>query len=215
MFTGIIEEVGVLKERITAEITYKLVIEADRVLDDISKGNSIAVNGVCLTVVDYTDSNFTADVMPETLSATNLNNLKTDSPVNLERAVRANGLLGGHFVTGHVDGIGQVTRITVERNAHIVEIDVKPELTDYLVTRGSVAVNGISLTIMDVRNNVFTISLIPETRRNTNLKKLKTGDILNVETDLIGKYVFKMLKREEQEKHSVINKDLLHENGFL
>jgi len=217
LFTGIVQEVGILKERKNSEDCYQLMIEGSKVLEEISKGDSIAVNGVCLTVVAYTDKVFTADVMPETLKATNLSKLKVDSRVNLEQAVRADGFFGGHLVTGHVDGPGIVKKIRKEKNARLVEIELAEELINYMVDKGSVALNGVSLTIMNVFSNSLTVSLIPETWNYTNLNDIKVGDEINIETDLIGKYVFKMLNndRAKQNNKSNINKNFLSENGFL
>ncbi len=217
MFTGIVQEVGILKERKNSEDCYQLMIEGSKVLEEISKGDSIAVNGVCLTVVAYTDKMFTTDVMPETLRATNLSKLKIGSRVNLEQAVRADGFFGGHLVTGHVDGPGIVKKIRKEKNARLVEIELAEELINYMVDKGSVALNGVSLTIMNVFSNSLTVSLIPETWNYTNLNDIKVGDEINIETDLIGKYVFKMLNndRAKQNNKSNINKNFLSENGFL
>ncbi len=217
MFTGIVQEVGILKERKNAEDRYQLMVEGSKVLEMISKGDSIAVNGVCLTVVEFTDKMFTADVMPETLRATNLCKLKIGSRVNLEQAVRADGFFGGHLVTGHVDGTGIVKKTRKEKNARLVEIELTEGLIDYMVDKGSVALNGASLTIMKVLSNSITVSLIPETWNYTNLNGIKVGDEINIETDLIGKYVFKMLNKDrgKQNKKSNIDKDFLSENGFL
>lgn len=217
MFTGIVQEVGILKERRNAEDRYQLMIEGPKVLEEISKGDSIAVNGVCLTVVAYTDKMFTADVMPETLKATNLSKLKIDSRVNLEQAVRADGFFGGHLVTGHVDGPGIVKKIRREKNARLVEIELAEGLLEYMVDKGSVALNGVSLTIMKVLSDSLTVSLIPETWNYTNLSDIKVGDEINIETDLIGKYVFKMLNRDRgmKSKKANIDKTFLSENGFL
>lgn len=216
MFTGIIQEVGRLKEKITADDKYQLVIEARKVLKNVDKGDSIAVNGICLTVVEFTDSYFRSDVMPETLRATNLSKLHQGSKVNLEQAVRADGFFGGHLVSGHIDGVGQLKKITPENNAHVLEIAVDPELTQYMIDRGSVAINGISLTVMKVYERTFTVSLIPETFKYTNLSELKIGDEINIETDLIGKYVFKMIKMAGEKKNTTSNIDenFLKENGF-
>lgn len=217
MFTGIVQEVGILKEKTNSESKYQLVIEGNRVLRNVNKGDSIAINGVCLTVVDFDNNSFTADVMPETLRATNLSTLKIGSKVNLEQAVQADSFMGGHIVTGHVDTVGRVKKIKPEKNARVVEIAVNKEITEFIVDKGSVAVNGVSLTIVKVLNDIFTISLIPETWNYTNLKLIKIGDQLNIETDLIGKYVVKMLKKGwvNNNKNTQINRDFLKENGFL
>ncbi|MFW5982265.1 MAG: riboflavin synthase [Halanaerobiaceae bacterium] len=217
MFTGIVQEVGILKDKIKGDNSYQLLIEGKKVLKDINRGDSIAVNGVCLTVVNFTENSFTADVMPETLRATNLKNLQNGDRVNLEQALRADGFLGGHIVSGHVDGIGYLKNVKIENNARIVEIQVSPDLCKYMIDKGSVTLNGISLTIVKVFENSFTVSLIPETWNFTNLKYLGIEGEINIETDLIGKYVFKMMENIDLTKQnkSRINKDFLKENGFL
>ncbi|MFP4017223.1 MAG: riboflavin synthase [Halanaerobiaceae bacterium] len=220
LFTGIVQEIGVFKDKIRSNNRYQLIIEGSKVLGGVSRGDSIAVNGVCLTVVDFTEKSFRADVMPETLRATNLSKLKPGSKVNLEQALSANGLLGGHIMTGHVDGLGVVKRISSEKNARVVEIEVPPDLLNYLVDKGSIAVNGVSLTIMKVNKYSFTLSLIPETWNYTNLKEIKIEDQLNIETDLIGKYVYKMINNlnnniTSKGNNNSIDKDFLQENGFL
>lgn len=217
LFTGIIQEVGILKERIIADNRYQLRIEGDKVLNNLHKGDSIAVNGVCLTVINYNSNSFTADIMPETLRATNLGKLKNGAKVNLEQAVRADGFFGGHLVTGHVDGIGIVKRIIYEKNARLVEIEVSRELTEFMVDKGSIALNGVSLTLMKVYDNSLSVSLIPETWNNTNLRDTNIGDEINIETDLIGKYVVKMMRkgRIRDNRDANIDKNFLQENGFL
>jgi len=217
LFTGIIQEVGILKERIIADNRYQLRIEGDKVLNNLHKGDSIAVNGVCLTVINYNSNSFTADIMPETLRATNLGKLKNGAKVNLEQAVRADGFFGGHLVTGHVDGIGIVKRITYEKNARLVEIEVSRELTEFMVDKGSIALNGVSLTLMKVYDNSLSVSLIPETWNNTNLRDTNIGDEINIETDLIGKYVVKMMRKGKirDNRDANIDKNFLQENGFI
>ncbi len=217
MFTGIIQEIGVLKERISTNDKYQLIIEGKKVLNNLHKGDSIAVNGVCLTVVNFNKESFSADIMPETLRATNLGRLKKGARVNLEQAVRADGFFGGHLVAGHVEDIGSVKKITPEKNARVVEITVNPELTKFMVDKGSIALNGVSLTIMQVFKDFLSVSLIPETWNNTNLKGIKVGDEINIETDLIAKYVVKMMEKGNIAgyKKTGIDKNLLKENGFL
>lgn len=216
LFTGIIQELGILQGKLRAENSYQLLIKAKRVLNNIKKGDSIAVNGVCLTVADFTGESFAADIMPETLQASNLGNLKQGSQLNLEQAVRADGFFGGHLLSGHVDGVGQVKRLTTEKNAVIIEIMVDSELTKFMVDKGSVALNGVSLTIMKLRQDSLMVSLIPTTRQDTNLDNLKVGQLINIETDLIAKYVYKILQKGETEKNgSEIDKNFLRDNGFL
>jgi len=217
LFTGIIQEVGILKERIIADNRYQLRIEGDKVLNNLHKGDSIAVNGVCLTVINYNSNSFTADVMPETLRATNLGRLQIGTRVNLEQAVRADGFFGGHLVTGHVEGTGRVKGIKSERNARVVEVGVNPELTMFMVDKGSIALNGVSLTILKVDDSSLSVSLIPETWSNTNFRDVKTGDEINIETDLIAKYIVKTMEkgRVMMKKETGIDKNLLQQNGFL
>lgn len=217
MFTGIVQEIGRLKARKSTGNKYQLTIEGSEVLKNASKGDSIAVNGVCLTVVRFSENSFTADVMPETLKSTNLNDLKKGDEVNLEQAVQPDGFFGGHLVTGHVDGRGKVKNIRSEKNARIVEITVSEDLLEYMVDKGSIALNGVSLTIVKVKEKSFTVSLIPETWSNTTFKNLKIGDEINIETDLLGKYVVKMMKRMQSDdsSESGIDKNFLSQNGFL
>ncbi|WP_230868400.1 riboflavin synthase [Iocasia frigidifontis] len=216
LFTGIIQELGILQGSLRTENSYQLLIKAKRVLNNIKKGDSIAVNGVCLTVVDFTGESFTVDIMPETLRASNLGSLKQGSQLNLEQAVRADGFLGGHLLSGHIDGVGRVKQFTTEKNAVIIEIMVDSELTKFMVDKGSVGLNGVSLTIMKLRQDSIMVSLIPTTRQDTNLDNLKVGQLINIETDLIAKYVYKIMEKGKSEKTgSEIDKNFLRDNGFL
>ena len=197
---------------------YQLVIDVDDFLDDVSIGDSIAVNGVCLTVVDNSANSFTVDVMPETVKSTNIDNLQAGAKVNLEKSLQPKSFMGGHIVNGHVDGIGTIKSIKEEKNAKIFTIEVSKEITKYLVDKGSVALNGISLTVMDFSDNTLKVSLIPETIRSTNLKYLDQGDEINIETDIIGKYVNKMLNDKKQnynDNKEGITKETLKKNGFI
>lgn len=194
------------------------MIDVDDFLDDVSIGDSIAVNGVCLTVVDYSANSFKVDVMPETVKATNIDNLQSGAKVNLEKSLQPKSFMGGHIVNGHVDGIGTIKSIKEEKNAKIFTIEVSKEITKYLVDKGSVALNGISLTVMDYSDNTLKVSIIPETIRSTNLKYLDQGDEINIETDIIGKYVNKMLndkKKKSNDNQKGITKDTLQKNGFI
>ena len=213
MFTGIVQEKGDFIRKITGNNKYQLEIKADKVLEDLKIGDSIAVNGACLTVVEFGDDYFRADVMPETLKATNLGDLKVGSEVNLEQSLRLSDFIGGHFVTGHIDGTAVVKNIKTKNNAKLIGLSVSKELEKYIVKKGSAAVNGVSLTVMDIGDGVMTISLIPETWSETNLAELKKGDIVNIETDMLGKYVYKMMENSQDGK-SNITKDFLAENGF-
>lgn len=216
LFTGIIQEVGVFQRKIKESNRYKLIIKTENFLDDVSIGDSISVNGVCLTVVSYNSNIFTVDVMPETLESTNIKDLNKGSLLNLEKSLKPNSYMGGHIVSGHVDGIGVIKNIKKEKNARVIELKTNESILDYLVDKGSVAVNGISLTVMDVKIDSIIISIIPETWESTNLKDLKNGDKVNLEVDIVGKFVHKILdKKEEVEKKRKITKDLLKENGFI
>ena len=212
MFTGIIEEVGQVA-RIGGG---SLVINCAKVIEDVHLGDSIAVNGVCLTVTHFDKSSFTADVMPETVRRTSLAELKKGSPVNLERALTLASRLGGHIVSGHIDGTGEIVKFADEGNAILMTISAGPELLRYIVEKGSVALDGISLTVAQVTDSDFTVSLIPHTREVTNLGSKKTGSPINIETDVLGKYVEKMLQgqREPQQSQSTLTLDFLRENGF-
>jgi len=212
LFTGIIEEVGQVA-RIGGG---SLVIDCAKVIEDVHLGDSIAVNGVCLTVTHFDKSSFTADVMPETVRRTSLAELKKGSPVNLERALTLASRLGGHIVSGHIDGTGEIVKFADEGNAILMTISAGPELLRYIVEKGSVALDGISLTVAQVTDSDFTVSLIPHTREVTNLGSKKTGSPINIETDVLGKYVEKMLQgqREPQQSQSTLTLDFLRENGF-
>lgn len=212
MFTGIIEEVG----HVSHIGGGSLVIDCQKVLEDVHLGDSIAVNGVCLTVTQFDRSSFTADVMPETVRRTSLAELKKGSPVNLERALTLASRLGGHIVSGHIDGTGEIVKFADEGNAILMTISAGSDLLRYIVEKGSVALDGISLTVASVTDSDFTVSLIPHTREVTNLGSKKQGSPINIETDVLGKYVEKMLQgqREPQHPQSTLTLDFLRENGF-
>jgi len=217
LFSGIIQEKGKFIRKFKGNNKYQLEIKAKKVLDNIKKGDSIAVNGVCLTAVDYGSDYFRADVMPETLKATNLGDLQRDSILNLEQSLKANDFIGGHFVTGHVDSTAVVKSIKRENNAQIIKMEVDQQTEKFIVHKGSVALNGVSLTVMGIKNGILTISLIPESWSETNLSLLNAGDIVNIETDMLGKYVYKMLNNssEKDNKKSKISESFLAENGFI
>jgi riboflavin synthase len=189
LFTGIVEEVGHVRNIKKTPLTMELTIQCQKVLQGTQLGDSIAVNGVCLTVTKMGSDYFTADVMPETMKRTNLSKLSSGVPVNLERAVAAGQRMGGHFVQGHVDGVGQIVERTPYENAVLFRVRVSPELTDYMVEKGSIALNGISLTLVEVGQEDFTVSVIPHTLNETMLRVAKPGDWVNVEVDMIGKYI--------------------------
>ena len=192
MFTGIVEECGTVLGVLKNSVSGSLQIQASTVLEGTKTGDSIAVNGVCLTVTKLTKSSFTADVMAETFRRTNLGNLGKNSRVNLERAMAANGRFGGHIVSGHIDGTGVISRIKEEGNAVWIYISAPQSILNLIVEKGSVAVDGISLTVAAVSDKEFAVSVIPHTRENTALSGKKTGAVVNLENDIIGKYVQKL-----------------------
>lgn len=220
MFTGIIEEVGSIN-RITSgtgSTGAKLVINAQTVLQNTKIGDSIAVNGVCLTVTDLTNTSFTADVMPETLRRSNLGALKSGSRVNLERAMPADGRFGGHIVSGHIDSTGVICNFTDEGNAIWVQINCAAEILSLIVEKGSITIDGISLTVAYVDEKSFKVSVIPHTASQTSLTGKKTGDVVNLENDIVAKYVQKLLGTAVPQKNGAgstgITEEFLRENGF-
>jgi riboflavin synthase len=214
LFTGIIEEIGKVLAVQQGQQSLKLTIEASVVLSDVHIGDSIAVNGVCLTVTSFTQSTFDVDVMPETFHHTSLKWLKKGSPVNLERAMHAQGRFGGHFVSGHVDATGTIKRKKAVDNALYVTIDIPSSLQPLMMEKGSVAIDGTSLTIFDVKTGEITVSLIPHTQEMTVLAKKSVGDIVNIEGDMLAKYVQHMLQRSVTKKET-ITMEFLQKNGFL
>lgn len=192
MFTGIVEECGTVLDVLKNGVSGSVQIQASTVLEGTKTGDSIAVNGVCLTVTKLTKSSFTADVMAETFRRTNLGNLGKNSRVNLERAMAADGRFGGHIVSGHIDGTGIISRIKEEGNAVWIYISAPQTILNLIVEKGSVAVDGISLTVAAVSDKEFAVSVIPHTRENTALSGKKTGAVVNLENDIIGKYVQKL-----------------------
>ena len=193
MFTGIVEEMGMVDAVVDRGDSLRLRIVAPIVTSDARHGDSISVNGTCLTVVDHGGNWFDADVMKETLDRTSLQSLKPGAPVNLERAARVDGRLGGHIVQGHVDGIGRIVDIQPSANWTVVRITVPRRLTRYLVEKGSVTVDGVSLTIVSVGDEDFCVSLIPTTLADTTLGSASVGDLVNVEVDILAKYVEKLV----------------------
>ncbi len=193
MFTGLVEEVGRVAS-LEAGDMFRLSVSASRVLEGTRVGDSVSVNGVCLTVNEVDGEALVFQAMPETLRRTSLGNLVEGSPVNLERAMSLSRRFGGHIVQGHVDGVGEVLGVRPEGDAEIWEFMAPEEVLRYTVEKGSVCVDGISLTVVSVREDSFTVSILPQTRANTNLKELKAGDRVNLEADVIGKYVERLLE---------------------
>ncbi|MEY2194574.1 riboflavin synthase [Neobacillus sp. BF23-41] len=218
MFTGIIEEIGVVANIQRTGESFVLAIEAKKILNDVHLGDSIAVNGVCLTVTSFTGKLFTVDVMPETVKASSLNMVKRGSKVNLERAMAAGGRFGGHFVSGHIDGTGIIKSKQSFENAVYYEIEAEQNILKYVILRGSITVDGTSLTVFAVTENSFTISIIPHTLSETILGLKGSGDIVNLECDMIGKYVghfIKNLSSDTVEKRKTgITAQFLADNGF-
>lgn len=215
MFTGIVEEMGQVEGIQRGRQSAILTIRAKTVLEGTKIGDSIAVNGVCLTVTTLSPDRFTADVMHETLDRSSLAQLKRGSAVNLERAMAADGRFGGHIVAGHIDGTGRVTEVQKDDNAIWYTIQAAPQVLRYIVEKGSIAVDGISLTVARVEDDRFAISAIPHTVAQTVLRDRKEGDLVNLETDIIGKYVEKLLKPAPEARASGgITLDFLARNGF-
>ena len=193
MFTGIVEEVGKVAAIRKGPHSCVLAISASKVLEDVHLGDSIATNGVCLTVTDFSRSGFSADVMHETLNRSSLGSLRPGSPVNLERAMLAGGRFGGHIVSGHIDGVGIVKSIEEDDNAVWYRIGCEPSILRFIVEKGSIAIDGISLTVAKVDAESFSVSIIPHTRAQTNLVTKHVGDTVNLENDCVGKYVERLL----------------------
>ncbi|WP_027339144.1 riboflavin synthase [Halonatronum saccharophilum] len=216
MFTGIVEELGKVKRIGLGAKSIDLTIEAKKVLEDVKIGDSIATNGVCLTVTQFGDKEFSVDVMPQTMRNSSLGDLKVGSMVNLERALRVGDRLGGHMVSGHIDGVGVIKDKKREDNAIIVTITPPKELLKYIIHKGSIAIDGVSLTVAELGQSDFSVSLIPHTSQVTLLGMNDIGDKVNLEGDMIGKYVEKMIKgSQEQEKGSKVDMDFLERTGFL
>lgn len=215
MFTGIIEEVGTLRSVRRGAHSAVLTIGASRVLSDLKIGDSVAVNGVCLTATRLLPDGFTADVMHETLNRSALGALGPGSPVNLERAMAAGGRFGGHIVSGHIDGTGTITALRKDDNAVWYTISASQELLRYIVEKGSIAIDGISLTMAEVGESWFSISAIPHTVAVTTLGEKRPGDTVNLENDVIGKYVEKLLRPQPQETaKSSLTLEFLAQHGF-
>lgn len=207
MFTGIIEEIGSIASKGTGSMSIKAI----KVMDGLQLGDSIAVNGVCLTITSFKNNLLTVDVMSETLSRSNLGNLVNGSLVNLERAVQIGGRLGGHIVTGHIDGKGEIKNIKSESNAVWFEIACEKSILKYVVEKGSVTLDGISLTVAYVDEYCFKVSVIPHTMAQTSLIFKKTGDKLNIEVDILSKYIEKLLDIGNKKQMDI---DFLHKCGF-
>lgn len=216
MFTGIIEEIGTIQSMKQQKTSMELTISTQHLLSDVKLGDSIAVNGICLTVTSYTDTTFCVDIMNETLKRTSLSLLSCGSPVNLERAMNIQSRFGGHIVSGHIDGTGTIFRIKTDGIATLYTIKVPLHITRYIVEKGSITIDGISLTVVSVTEQSFSISVLPHTKEHTILHTKRRGDLVNLEVDLIGKYIEKLIL-PYQDTHKVssnITKEFLLKYGF-
>lgn len=224
MFTGIIEEIGTVVSISQGTQAAKLTLQGKLIFEDMHIGDSIAVNGVCLTVTEKTSNTFIVDIMPETLRRSSLEKLSKGSKVNMERAMAANGRFGGHIVSGHIDGTGEIESFVKEDNAVWVTVKTPARLLKYIIEKGSITIDGISLTVAYVDNRCFKVSLIPHTAANTTLLTKKAGDIVNLENDIVGKYIDKLLHFEDSKLEAEgnegktfdgISMDFLAKNGFM
>jgi len=216
LFTGIVEETGVVKNISKTGKTLVLAIQAKVIMEDMKLGDSISVNGVCLTVTSFKQHEFTADVMPETFKDTSLSRLTNGSFVNLERAMAANGRFGGHFVTGHIDCVGRILERKTIENSISVEIEVPEQFSHLILEKGSIAVDGTSLTIFETKDHSVGVSIIPHTSSESVVGKKQVGDIVNLEFDMMAKYFYSFMNRDKanSSRASNITPDFLKENGF-
>lgn len=210
MFTGIIEEIGVVENIVQSSKSCRLTIKANKIFDDLKLGDSVAVNGVCLTAAEISPPYFTVDVMAETMRRTSFSSFKKGSCANLERAMQMNGRFGGHIVSGHIDGTGTVLSMVREDNAVWVTIGADSAIMRYIIEKGSVALDGISLTVASLKNDRFSVSIIPHTAQQTTLLGKKSGDKINIECDLVGKYIEKFTAQNS----GGITEDFLARYGF-
>lgn len=210
MFTGIIEEIGVVKNKLSLGGGFRFTFSAAKILEDVKTGDSINVNGVCQTVVSFDNNTFSVDTVEETLKKTTMQKFNYGQKVNLERSMHANGRFGGHFVLGHVDVTGKITEIKNLPSSHLLKISYPQKFSQYLIPVGSICIDGISLTLAEVQDSNFTVSVIPLTWQGTNLSAKRIGDEVNLEFDVIGKYVAKSLGKDS----SKITEQWLRDSGF-
>ena len=216
MFTGIIEETGTVRSIQWGSKSAILTIGASKILDDIKTGDSINTNGACLSVTSFNSNEFSVDVMAETMRRTTLYSLSIGSKVNLERAIKVYDRLGGHIVSGHIDGTGTIINIKKEDNAVWITIKTNPEILKYIIKKGSVTIDGISLTVAEINNETIQVSIIPHTGLQTTLLSKHINETVNIECDQVGKYIEKFLfNRDDKNQHSSIDMEFLKENGFL
>lgn len=214
MFTGLIEEIGLLEDLVKGAKSGSMKIGCSKVIEGVKIGDSISVNGICLTVVRFDNKSFTVDFMPETLKVTNLGRLERGSKVNLERALMVGDRLGGHIVSGHIDGIGKLTAFKDRENATEVWVEADRRLLKYIIKKGSIAIDGASLTVAEVNRTGFMVSIIPHTKKETTLLSKKVGDSINLECDSTGKYIERLMEFKDADKEN-LSVDFLNRNGFL
>jgi riboflavin synthase len=214
MFTGIIEEIGKIEKITPIAGGFSIKIKAEKILDDVAVNDSICIDGVCLTVTKLNNSSFLVDAVGATLEKTTFKNFKADASVNLERSVRLNDRLGGHLVQGHVNGVGTINEIKKLGENYLIKINIPDDLEKYLIKEGSIAINGISLTIADLNNAKISLSIIPHTWQKTNLKDKKVNDKVNVEIDILAKYVEKLLTKGNNPSDKNITESWLKEIGY-
>jgi len=212
MFTGLIEEIGIIQNITLQGQSGTLSIHAQTVLENTKIGDSIAVDGVCLTVVSLSGRRFSADIMAETLHRSTLGKLTSGSSINLERAMPADGRFGGHIVSGHIDGVGKIKSISAQANATLYTIETN--LASQMIEKGSISIDGISLTVISAQTNTFHVGVIPHTKNATTLSMKRIGDTVNLETDLIGKYVRNFLQQNHTTKNKSITPEFLAHHGF-
>ncbi|WP_432662368.1 riboflavin synthase [Wukongibacter baidiensis] len=216
MFTGLVEEIGIVQSVLKGAKSAKIVIKATDVLDGVKLGDSISTNGVCLTVTDFSSNTFAVDVMAETMRRSNLNSLTSGDKVNIERALRLGDRLGGHIVSGHIDGIGIISAFDKEDNAYWITIQTSPEILRYIIHKGSIAIDGVSLTVAYVDEKSFKVSIIPHTKDVTTLLDKSMGTEVNLECDMVGKYIEKLMNfnQKVEDSKSSIDMEFLKKHGF-
>lgn len=212
MFTGIIEEIGVIKEFSKNNQNALITVACSTILHEIKAGDSISIDGICQTVTKFDKESFSAQISAETLNVTTFSKSQKGQKVNLERAMAVNGRFGGHIVTGHIDGLAKVKNIQKLSDFYNIEFESEADLSKYIAKKGSVSINGISLTVADINSNGFMVAVIPHTFENTNLSNLKTGDFVNLEVDILAKYVEKFLSSSN---NRTLDENFLKENGFF
>ncbi len=215
MFTGIVEELGTIKSISKLANGAEIRIRCNKILSDIKIGDSICVNGVCQTVTEFDNNSFKVMLSDETLEVTNFSSAKEGDFVNLERALTPNTRLGGHIVSGHIDCVGKLLDIQKFNDFYNLIFEIPENFSKYVVYKGSIAISGISLTIAKAQNNKFTVALIPHTYQNTILKELKIGDSVNIETDILAKYIEKLVNFGDNNAKSSVSMEFLKENGFV